>query len=615
MCGIFGYLGEQEATPLVLAGLSRLEYRGYDSAGLAVMDADHHLSIRKASGKLENLIKAVNAQPLSGARGLGHTRWATHGMPTDDNAHPHADCANRVAVVHNGIVENYLELKERLLAGGHTFTSATDSEVIGHLIEEWLARGRTFVEAVRLAATELQGAHAIATLYSGEPDSLVSLRIGHAGGVCVGYGDQEMFLASDLPALLPLTTSVIFLSPGQMAVLEPTGSSYLTLDGQPVEKQRQNVAANPLAAVKGEYRHFMLKEIMEQPEAAMSALRGRLSFTPETVTLEEVPFTKRQLQQLQRVVILGMGTSFHAAQVGAQLIERLARLPAVAENSSEYRYRQPVADQHTLVVSVGQSGETADTLEAMQEASRRGARVLTICNVEGSQATHLAEGTMLMRAGPEVSVPASKTFTNAMVCLYLLAVHLGAQRGVLDQAAMATHVKQLAQLPALLARALEMNRSAYGEIAAHYAQFRRFLFIGRGLLEPLAREGALKFKEISYIHAEGLPAAELKHGPISLVDPETPVVALALQDPLYEKMMGNISEVKARNGPVLAIASEKDASIRNHVDHVLWVPSCPPHLAPMVTAVPLQCFAYYTAVYCGCDVDQPRNLAKSVTVE
>ena len=615
MCGIFGYLGEREATPLVLEGLARLEYRGYDSAGLAVMDSEHTLAIRKASGKLHNLISEVNEHPLSGTMGLGHTRWATHGIASDENAHPHSDCGNQVAVVHNGIVENYLELKERLLASGHTFTSATDSEVVGHLIEEWLARGKPFVEAIRLAAAELRGAHAIASLYSGEPDTLVTLRIGHAGGVCVGYGNHEMFLASDLPALLPLTNSIAFLAPGQIGTLHPTGCSYMTLSGEAVEKQPQTMSINPIAAAKGGHKHFMLKEILEQPEASMSALRGRLSFTPESIRLDEVPFSQRQLQQLQRVVLLGMGSSLHAAQVGAQMIERLARLPATAENASEFRYRKPVVDGHTLLISVGQSGETADTLEAMQEGVQGGACTLTVCNVEGSQATRLAQGAILMHAGPEVAVAASKTFTSSMTCLYMLAIYLGAQRGAVDQTAMANHVQNLAQLPGLLGQALELNRSTYEDLTARYAQYRRFLFIGRGLLEPLAREGAMKLKEISYIHAEGLPAAELKHGPIALVDLETPVVALALQDPLYDKMLGNINEVKSRNGPVLAVATEGDMTITEHADHVLWAPPCPPLLAPMVTAVPLQCFAYHTAVYCGCDVDQPRNLAKSVTVE
>jgi glucosamine--fructose-6-phosphate aminotransferase (isomerizing) len=615
MCGIFGYVGPREATPLIMEGLARLEYRGYDSTGLAVIDHGQHFEVRKTAGKLQNLTDLVRSQPLSGTGGVGHTRWATHGTPTDENAHPHTDATNSIVVVHNGIVENYLELKKRLVEKGYIFTSATDSEVIPHLIQEYLAQGNPFQEAARLAANELQGAHAIATMYAGEPDTLLALRIGNAGGLSVGYGREEMLLASDLPALMPLTNSVAFLAPGEMAVLRPTGASYSTLEGEPIERGPQILSPSPLTAAKSGYNHFMMKEIMEQPDAAMNALRGRLSFTPTAVTLAEVPFTRTELRELHRVVVVAVGTSYHAAQVGAQLIERLARLPASAENAAEFRYRHPVLDHGTLVVSVGQSGETADTLGAMRHAVEGHAQTLTICNVEGSQATRMAEATILMHAGPEVGVASSKTFTNAMVCLYLLAVHLGAHRGTLKDAQLHQHLKALAQIPALLGRALELNQDQYAHITAHYAQYRRFLFVGRGLLEPMAREGALKLKEISYIHAEGLSAAELKHGPIALVDPETPVVALALQDALYDKMLGNISEVRARNGPVLAIATEGDQRIVQDADHVLWVPACPPELAPMVTAVPLQLFAYHTAVYCGSDVDQPRNLAKTVTVE
>ena len=615
MCGIFGYLGTRDAPAFVLEGLARLEYRGYDSAGIAVVTDDGSLAVRRAPGKLQNLIDEVAAHPLSGHRALGHTRWATHGAPTEANAHPHADCSGRIVVVHNGIVENYVSLKERLLSQGHTFTSSTDSEVICHLIEEHVTAGQPFVEAVRLAASELKGAHGIASVYADEPDTMVALRIGNAGGVSVGYGEDEMYLSSDLPTLLPLTTRVVSLPPGEMAVIRPDGSTYISLDGTAVEHEPQVLAANPVAAAKGGYRHFMLKEIMEQPEAAMSTLRGRITFNPQGITLDEVPFSTKEIQGLDRVTLLGMGTSNLAAQVGARLIESLARIPATAENSSEFRYRDPVADARTLVVSVAQSGETADTLEAMHEGMRSGARILTICNVDGSQATRMAEGTILMHAGPEVGVAASKTFTNSMLCLYLLALHLGRERGVLGPAKVREHVESLELLPGLMAKALELNEASYEHLAAKYAQSKRFLFIGRGLLEPIAKEGALKLKEISYIHAEGLPAAELKHGPIALVDPETPVVALAPQGPLYDKMMGNISEVKARSGPVVALATEGDAEITNHVDDVLWMPSTPPFLAPIVAALPLQLLAYHTAVYCGCDVDQPRNLAKSVTVE
>ena len=615
MCGIFGYLGYQDAAPLVLAGLERLAYRGYDSAGVAVIDRAGHLEVRKSAGKLANLMSLVEREPISGNCGLGHTRWATHGAPTDANAHPHLDGTGEVVVVHNGIVENYIELKGRLTAEGHTFTSATDTEVIPHLIQELLAQGNTLAEAVRLAAAELRGAHAIACMHAGSPDTLVAVRIGNAGGVSVGFGSGEMFVASDLPALLPLTTSVAPLAPGEMAVVTPEGCDMLTLDGRRVDTARQTIAMNPVAAAKGGHRHFMLKEIMEQPESAMSCLRGRLAFTPPSAVLGELPFTSEELRSLSRVVFLGMGTTQYATRVGARMTELLARLPASAEDASEYRYREPVVDNRTLAVGASQSGETADTLEAMHLAADGGARTLAITNVAGSQADRGADATLLMHAGPEIGVASTKTFVNSMLVMYLLATHLGHARGALTDAEAATHVDAAARLPALLGEALELNRGVYERLAAAYVKARRFLFLGRGLLDPIAREGALKLKEISYIHAEGMAAAEMKHGPIALIDGETPVVALVLRDALYEKMLGNISEVKARGGVVIAIATAGDDSIAAQVDDVLWVPPCPPMLAPMLAAVPVQLFAYHTAVHLGNDVDQPRNLAKSVTVE
>ena len=588
MCGIFGYIGLREAAPLIMEGLGNLEYRGYDSSGAAVLHPSGCLQVRKAAGKLQRLASLMAAEYPPGVAGLGHTRWATHGGATDENAHPHTDSSRSVAVVHNGIVENYQALKDRLQAEGRAFASATDSEVIPNLVHHYLLEGSAFVEAVRLAAADLQGAHAIAAMYTGEPDTLVALRIGNAGGISIGYGQGEMFLASDLPALAPVGGPVASLAPGQMAVLRPAGCTYLTLSGDPIEDKPLLPAVSPLIAAKGGYAHYMLKEIMEQPETAMSALWGRLSFDPPGISFPEIPFTLEELQSFRRVIFIGMGTSYHAAQVGAYLMEKLARLPATAENASEFHYRDPVLDSSTLVVSVVQSGETADTLEAMHLAYSSSARTLTICNVEGSQATRMAEGAILMHAGPEIAVASSKTFTSSIVCLYLLALFLGRQRETLSAGQTASSLENLAHLPSLLGQTLELNQGLYPHLAAHYAPFRRFLFVGRGLLEPLAREGALKLKEISYIHAEGLPAAELKHGAIALVDPETPVVALALQDPLYPKMMNNIHEVRARQGPVLAVATHGDERIVGSADHFLWVPPCPPELAPLVTAIPLQ---------------------------
>ncbi|MCH7481498.1 MAG: glutamine--fructose-6-phosphate transaminase (isomerizing) [Chloroflexi bacterium] len=612
MCGIFGYLGYRDAAPVVLAGLERLAYRGYDSAGVAVIDGAGRMEVRKSAGKLANLTQLLEREPLSGTCGLGHTRWATHGVPSDANAHPHVDGTGEVVVVHNGIVENYIELKARLTAGGHEFTSATDTEIIPHLIQELLARGHSLPEAVRLAAAELRGAHAIACMHAGSPETMIALRIGNAGGVSVGFGSGEMFVASDLPALLPLTTSVAPLEPGQMAIVTPEGCEMLELDGTRIDAVRQTVAMSPIAAAKGGHRHFMLKEIMEQPESAMSCLRSRLTFTPPSVTLDELPFGPTDIS---RVVFLGMGTTQYATRVGARMMEQLARLPATAEDASEFRYRDPVVDATTLAVGVSQSGETADTIEAMHLARQGGARTLAITNVAGSQAERGAEATLLMHAGPEIGVASTKTFVNSMLVMYLLAAHLGHARGALTDADAAAHVDAASRLPALLGEALDLNQGIYERFAASYARARRFLFLGRGLLDPIAREGALKLKEISYIHAEGMAAAEMKHGPIALIDEETPVVAIALRDALYEKMLGNISEVKARGGVVIALATAGDDAIEALVDDVLWVPPCPPLLAPMLAAVPMQLFAYHMAVHLGNDVDQPRNLAKSVTVE
>ena len=615
MCGIFGYVGHRDATPLVLDGLSRIAYRGYDSAGIAVIDSDGALAVRKAAGKLDNLLDLVRRDPLSGNLGLGHTRWATHGPPTEVNAHPHLDSSGGVAVIHNGIIENHRELRARLLADGHAFSSATDTEVIPHLIEHYLLTGLSFVESVRRAAGELRGAHAVACMHTQSPDVLVTLRIGNAGGVAVGYGAGEMFVASDLPAMVSHTSTIRPLEPGELAVVHAEGCDVTTLAGERVNARKQTVNITPIAAAKGGRRHFMLKEIMEQPEAAMSALRGRLEFAPEDVVLDELPLSDRELRELGRVVFVGMGTTLHACMVGARLTELLARVPATAENASEFRYRDPVVDEHTLVVGVTQSGETADTLEAMHRGAEAGGRVLAITNTAGSQASRQAEGTILLHSGPEISVASSKTFVNSMVAMYLLAVRLGAARGALGAADVAEHVETLSRLPGLLGEALDLNAEAFPSLATAYAKARRFLFLGRGLLEPIAREGALKLKEISYIHAEGMPAAEMKHGPIALIDGDTPVVALMLRDALYDKMASNVSEVRARSGKVIGIVTAGDADAAGLVDDVIYAPACPPTLAPMVAAASVQLFAYHMAVLLGNDVDQPRNLAKSVTVE
>jgi glucosamine--fructose-6-phosphate aminotransferase (isomerizing) len=595
-------------------GLTSLAYRGYDSAGIAVVSESGSIGVRKAAGKIDNLTRATVASPLMGKLGVGHTRWATHGEPTLINAHPHLDGSGSVVVVHNGIVENYAELKGRLLANGHVFNSATDTEVIPHLIQELVAQGFPFPEAVRMAAGKLRGAHAIACLHADHPEEIVTLRIGNAGGVAIGHGVGEMFIASDLTALVPHTSSVTPLEPGEMAIITPDGCNVMTLGGKPVDSTNLTMAVNAVSAAKGGYKHFMLKEIIEQPETAISALRGRLSFDPGEVTLE-LPFSEQEIRSITRVVFIGMGTSSHAAQVGARYIERLARIPATSENAAEFRYRDPVLDTHTLVVAVAQSGETADTLQAMHQAATAGARTLTITNSEGSQAYRQAEGAILMHAGPEIGVASSKTFINSMVAMQLFALRLAAVRETISLARSAEYVHALSQLPALLGEALSTNGDLYRDLASKYARARRFLFIGRGLLEPIAREGALKLKEISYIHAEGMSAAELKHGPIALVDPETPVVAFAPQNTMYEKMLGNISEVRARSGKVIGITTVGNTEFRGLVNDTLYIPEAPPLIEPIVATIPAQLLAYHMAELLGNDVDQPRNLAKSVTVE
>jgi glucosamine--fructose-6-phosphate aminotransferase (isomerizing) len=614
MCGIFGYIGYREAQALVIEGLSTLAYRGYDSAGVAVINEDGCLAIHKTPGKIQNLITVASRQPLPGTVGIGHTRWATHGKPNEANSHPHLDGSGKIGVVHNGIVENYAELKADLLTNGHVFTSETDTEVIPHLIQDLVETGHPFSEAVRIAAGRLRGAHAIACLSTDAPEEIIALRIGYAGGVAIGHGEGEMFLASDLPSLLAHTTSITTLEPGELAIINPTGCNVMTLSGKHIDSSHMTVPVNPLSAAKGGHKYFMLKEIMEQPEAAVNVLRSKLSFDPGQVELN-LPFSDKEIADIQRVVFVGMGSTSYACQVGAQFVERFARTPATAENAAEFRYRAPVLDRNTLVVAVAQSGETADTLEAMNEAAARGARILSITNVEGSQAHRMAEGSVLMHAGPEIGVASSKTFINSMVAMQILAIQLGATRGTLTSQTSAELVEALSRLPALLAETIELNQRLPAEIAAKYARSRSFLFIGRGILEPIAREGAMKLKEISYIHAEGMSAAEIKHGPIALIDAETPVVALAPRDELYEKILSNIAQVKSRSGKVIGITTVDNPGFNDVVDDVLWIPVTPRSLLPMVAVVPAQLLAYHTADLLGHDVDQTRNLAKSVVVE
>ena len=620
MCGIVAYVGQDEAWPIIYEGLKRLEYRGYDSAGIAVVDDTGALHLRKTVGKVSGLAAAANGSALRGSLGLGHTRWATHGAPSHDNAHPHTDCSHRVALVHNGIVENYLELKRRLTASGHIFRSETDTETLSHLVEEGMSLGLSFEDAFRRMGRMIQGSSAITATLQGEDGPICALRLGYAGGIVVAHHDGQGIVASDLPALLPVleqgqgTQEVGFLEGGEMAVVSRDGVRYSDLSGRPIAKQPREISRDDVLVDRGGYRHFMLKEIMDQPQAMTAALRDRADFATGRVNLPDFPLPPAAIRQLDRVVLIGCGTSLHAAQVGRHYIERLAGIPAEAESASEFRYRDPIIGPRTLVVSIGQSGETADTIAAMHLAREKGATLVTICNAEESQAARTAHGALYMHAGLEVGVASTKTFVSSLTILQLLAAYLGQVRGYLDAGASRDLVDQLARGPGLIGEVLA-EPNIYQELALKVGNYNNFLFLGRGANAAIASEGALKLKEISYIHAEGYPAGEMKHGPIALIDPGMCTVALAPRDALREKTLSNIKEVKARGGVVVAVLTEGDSDGASEVDYPLFIPETPEMLLPLVTTVPLQLLSYHIALLRGCDVDQPRNLAKSVTVE
>ncbi len=620
MCGIVGYLGNNQAWPIILEGLQRLEYRGYDSAGVAVIDPSGRLQFRKIVGKVDGLTPAHHDDGLKGSVGLGHTRWATHGRPSQDNAHPHTDCHRRVAVVHNGIVENFVELKRRLQNSGHVFSSETDTEVITHLIEEGMDKGLAFQQAFVRMGQQLKGSQAITATLENDTPIMCALKLGYAGGIVVAHHEGQAIVGSDLPALLPLLRDrsssgcVTFLDDGEMAVVTREGAEFQDLQGRTVEKETRQVSPKDVLIDKGGYRHFMLKEIMEQPQSAASALRERVDFENGRVLLPSLSLSDQDIQNLSRVILVGCGTSLHAAQVGRHLIERMSGLPAEAESASEFRYRDPYIDSSTLVVAIGQSGETADTIAAMRLAREKGARLITICNAESSQATRLAEGTLYMRSGMEIGVASTKTLTASLVILNLLAIYLGQVRNVLPPERVQDLVDSLAHVPRLIGQLLA-DTSVYQQMARIFYKYNNFVFLGRGSNAAIAMEGALKLKEISYIHAEGYPAGEMKHGPIALIDQGMATLALAPRDRLYDKVVNNIKEVKARDGVVIGVLTQGDEEVRHEVDHALYIPEVPEHLIPLLATVPLQLLAYHIAMLRGCDVDQPRNLAKSVTVE
>ncbi len=613
MCGIVGYVGSRQATPIVFNGLKRLEYRGYDSAGIAVIQ-DGQIEIRREVGKLANLGLLLEAKPMAGQICIGHTRWATHGKPSQLNAHPHLDCTGQVVVIQNGIVENYRSLRRELKADGHHFSSETDTEVIVHLVERYLGQGQDLETAFRSALQCIEGAHAIVVMSSREPDKIVAARLGNAGGVTVGVGQDEMFVASDIPAILEHTQQMIHLDSREMAVVTAGGARFLTLDGQLLQKEAHTIPWDPVSAVKGEYRHFMQKEIYEQAEAISHTISGRVDFEATQVRLEELNLSAERAKKIERIVIVACGTSAYAGLVGKFLIEALARIPVEVDYGSEFRYRDPLIDERTAVLAITQSGETVDTLAAMEEAQSKGALLWAIVNVQGSQADRLSDGVIHMHAGPEIGVASTKAFTASLVDLYLLGLYLGQVRGSLKSAEMGELIDALLALPKLAGDVLD-NGPGYEELANLYFRREHFLYLGRGINYPVALEGALKLKEISYIHAEGYPAGEMKHGPIALIDENMPVVAIAVRDNVYEKMVSQIEQVNARDGTVIAVATEGDEFIGTKADHVIYVPATSPLLTPVLAVLPLQLLAYHLAVRRGADVDQPRNLAKSVTVE
>lgn len=613
MCGIVGYIGDQNATPIILNGLKKLEYRGYDSAGIAVLQ-DGKIEIRRDAGKLSKLNAMVSLQPLEGQIGIGHTRWATHGMPTAENAHPHIGSTGEVVVVHNGIVENYLELKEELISEGVKFNSETDTETIVHLIEMYMGSGDDFVQATTNALRKLKGAHGIVTFSTKEPDKIIAARIGNAGGVVIGLGENENFVASDIPAILEHTRKMIFLESEQMVIVKKDSIHIQDFERNPIEPDINIISWDPISAEKGEYRHFMQKEIHEQVRSLTDTLAGRVDFDNGIIQLPQLNLDVNQAKRIQKIVITACGTAAYAGMVGKIMIEYIARIPVEVEIASEFRYHDPIIDSNTVVLAISQSGETADTLAAMELAKRKGAILWSNVNAIGSQVMRISDGYISMQTGPEIGVASTKAFTAPLVDLYMLAVLLADLRGVISENDRKKYVSDLRLVPALVGKVLEMDEEIRN-MAKEFKYVRNSLYLGRGINMPIAFEGALKLKEISYIHAEGYPAGEMKHGPIALVDRDMPVVAIAPKDPWYDKMISQIEQAMARGGSVLVVATEGDERVTELTDKIFWIPETPWLLSPIITVVPLQLFAYHIASLRGLDVDQPRNLAKSVTVE
>ena len=614
MCGIIGYIGLKPVVPVLIEGLRRMEYRGYDSAGVALVTPEG-ISLRRSAGKLANLENAIRIDPVDGVYGIGHTRWATHGRPTEENAHPHRDCTGHIVVVHNGIIENYLELKRELQTQGHEFKTETDTEIVAHLVEREM-RDDGLENAMRRALLYMHGMFAIVLVSVEDPEKIVAVRNGPP--IVIGLGQDEFFVASDIPAILMHTRDVVFLGDAEMAIVTRSGVQFTDYSGRAVSKTTQRVLWDSIAAEKGGHKHFMLKEIFEQPTAARDTILGRVSLDRGEIFLEDLNIPIERFRALQKVTIIACGTSWHAALVGKYLIEALAQVPVEVDYGSEYRYRNPIIASHEIAIVITQSGETADTLAALREAKRKGASSIAICNVVGSMATREADGTVYTHAGPEIGVASTKAFTSQLVALQLLALYMAQTRGTLPPADIRRHIAELLQMPQVIEQAIKAS-AATEKIAERFYNRADFLYLGRGINYPIALEGALKLKEISYIHAEGYPAGEMKHGPIALIDEQMPVVAIAPNDHVFEKMIGNVQEAKARGASVIAITTAGDTRMSGvldpNSDFILPMPATTAMLTPIVMTIPLQLLAYHIAVRRGCDVDQPRNLAKSVTVE
>jgi glucosamine--fructose-6-phosphate aminotransferase (isomerizing) len=618
VCGIVGYIGPKAVVPLVIDGLRRLEYRGYDSAGIAVVGQNGNLELRRASGKLKNLEDLLAKSPIDGVYGLGHTRWATHGRPTEENAHPHRDCTGEIVVVHNGIIENYLELKHQLIEEGHKFQTETDTEIIAHLIEKY-SKNVPLEDAVLKTVKLLSGAYALVALSTRDPNKIVAARLGPP--VVIGLGQDEFFVASDIPAILSHTREAFFMGDGEIAILTLKGVRVVDFENRPITPKVQHITWDPIMAEKGGFKHFMQKEIFEQPRSVRDTLLGRISQQTGKVFLDEVGITEEEFRNFREVKIVACGTSWHAALAGKFMIERLAQLPVEVDYGSEFRYRDPIVNANTLVIAISQSGETADTLAAQREARLKGAKILAICNVVGSMLTREANGTIYTHAGPEIGVASTKAFTGQLTALILTALYLAQVRGKLTPALAQALMQELTRIPHKIETILQHD-SEIEELARQFFRHTDFLYLGRGIHYPIALEGALKLKEISYIHAEGYPAGEMKHGPNALIDENLPVVVIATRDESdtasmtrYEKTVSNLQEVKARDGIVIAIVTEGDRLARGTANHAIEIPAAPELISPILEIIPLQLLAYHIAVRRGCDVDQPRNLAKSVTVE